>query len=260
MLLTIDIGNTHITVGVFDGDEVAATFRLMTKKPRTADEYGMTICGLLERNEIQARQITDVIIASVVPNVMYSLRSTCVRYFHVEPIIVEAGIRTGIRVAVKNPRVVGADRIVDAAAAYSIYGGPVIVADFGTATTYDYIDRSGAFLSGVTAPGVQSSAEALWSLTAKLPEFEIVKPDSILAQDTTTSMQAGVFYGQIGATEYIINHMKDEIGEPDIKVVATGGLGRLISAQTDVIDIYDAMLTLKGMHLIYEKQDRIRNK
>ena len=256
MLLTIDIGNTHITIGVFDGEEVAATFRIMTKKPRTSDEYGMLICGLLERNGVKAEQITDVIIASVVPNVMYSLRSTCLRYFQVEPVIVEAGIRTGIRVAVKNPRAVGADRIVDAAAAYAIYGGPVIVADFGTATTYDYIDGTGAFASGVTAPGVQSSAEALWSLTAKLPEFEIVKPESILAQDTITSMQAGVFYGQIGATEYILNHMKEEIGEPDIRVVATGGLGRLIAAQTDAIDIYDGMLTLKGMRLIYSKQER----
>lgn len=256
MLLTIDIGNTHITIGVFDGEEIAATFRMMTKKPRTSDEYGMTMCGLLERNGVGAAQITDVVIASVVPNVMYSLRSTCVRYFGVEPLVVEAGIRTGIRVAVKNPRAVGADRIVDAAAAYSIYGGPVIVADFGTATTYDYIDRTGTYLSGVTAPGVHSSAEALWSLTAKLPEFEIVKPDSILAQDTITSMQAGVFYGQIGATEYILNHMKEEIGESDIKVVATGGLGRLIAAQTDTIDIYDSMLTLKGMRLIYEKQGK----
>lgn len=254
MLLTIDIGNTNITVGVFDRKDIVTTFRITTKKPRTSDEYGLTICDLLEHNQVRISDISDVIMASVVPNAMHALTSACVKYFNVTPIVVAAGIRTGIRVAVKNPRAVGADRIVDAAAAYSLYGGPVIVVDYGTATTFDYVDKDGGFLSGVTAPGISSSAEAMWSLTAKLPEFEIIKPKSIMAQDTITSMQAGLVYGQIGATEYIIEHVKKEAGEDNIKVVATGGLGILIVNETDSIDIYDPLLTLKGMQLIYEKQ------
>lgn len=254
MLLTIDIGNTNITVGVFDGEEVVATFRMTTTQPRTSDEYGMSICDLLEYNQVSVKDIDHIIIASVVPNVMHSVTSACVKYFHTNPIIVEAGIRTGIRVDNKNPRAVGADRIVDAAAAYFLYGGPVIVVDYGTATTFDLVEENGTFSAGVTAPGIRSSAQSMWSLTAKLPEFEIKKPDTILAKDTITSMQAGVLYGQIGQTEYIINQMKQESGLDNIKVVATGGLGVLIDNETSAIDIYDPMLTLKGMQIIFEKQ------
>lgn len=256
MLLTIDIGNTNITVGVFKGSRLVTTFRMTTKQQRTSDEFGMVICDLLEHNNVAVGEITDIIIASVVPNVMHSLTSTCVKYFHTSPIIVQAGIRTGIRVATKNPRAIGADRIVDAAAAYDIYGGPVLVIDYGTATTFDLVDGKGAFIAGVTAPGISSSAQSLWSLTAKLPEFEIKKPKSILAQETISSMQAGLVYGQIGQTEYIIRHMKQESGLANVRVVATGGLGVLIEKETDMIDYYDPMLTLKGMRLIFEKQGK----
>lgn len=256
MLLTIDVGNTNITVGVFEGDDVKASFRITTKMPRTSDEYGTTLFTLLEQNEIKPQKIEDVIIASVVPNVMHSLEGAIVKYFHIRPIVIEPGTKTGIRVATENPRQIGADRIVDAAAAYELYGGPVLVLDFGTATTYDLVDKDGAFVSGVTAPGIRISAKALWEDAAKLPEIEIKKPASILAKETITSMQAGLVYGQIGQTEYIVRHMIKEANMGEVKVVATGGLGRIIASETNMIDVYDPNLTLKGMNLIYKKQNR----
>lgn len=256
MIMTIDVGNTNITVGVFQGDDVRARFRITTKMPRTSDEYGMTLGNLLMQNEIDRVEIEDVIIASVVPNVMHALEGAIIKYFNIRPIIIEPGTKTGIRIMTENPRQIGADRIVDAVAAYDIYGGPVLVLDFGTATTYDLVDKDGAFISGVTAPGIRISAKALWEDAAKLPEIEIRKPASILAKETVTSMQAGLVYGQIGQTEYIVRNMIKEANMGEVKVVATGGLGRIIANETDVIDVYDPDLTLKGMHLIYKKQNR----
>ncbi len=256
MVMTIDVGNTNITVGVFQEDELEASFRMTTKMPRTSDEYGMLIITLLEQNQIHHEEIEDTIIASVVPNVMHSLEGAIIKYLGIKPILVETGIKTGIRVVTDNPRQIGADRIVDAAAAYGLYGGPVLVLDFGTATTYDLIDRNGSFLSGVTAPGIRISAKALWEDAAKLPEIEIRKPDSILGKDTITSMQAGLIYGQIGQTEYIIKKTVEEAALGPVKVVATGGLGRIIANETKLIDVYDPNLTLKGMNLIYKKQNR----
>ena len=180
MLLVVDVGNTNFTFGVFDGDKLEATFRVTTKLQRTSDEYGVCIRELLAHNGILYEDIKDVIIASVVPNVMHSLLSAFIKYF---------GIKTGIRIATENPKQIGADRIVDAAAAYELYGGPVFVIDFGTGTTYDLVDETGAFVSGVTAPGIRTSAKALWEDAAKLPEIEIRKPGSILAKETISSMQ-----------------------------------------------------------------------
>lgn len=256
MILTIDVGNTNITCGVFDNDEIVATFRITTKMARTSDEYGMILSNLLERNDIRPSDIEDAIICSVVPNVMHSLRGGLVKYFHITPIVVEAGIKTGIRIVTPNPQQIGADRIVDAVGAYEIYGGPVLVIDFGTATTYDFIDESGAFLGGITAPGIRISAKALWEDAAKLPEIEIKKPDNILGKDTITSMQSGLVFGQIGQTEYIISKVKEEVGSDSVKTVVTGGLGRIIANETDVIDVYDQNLTLKGIYLVYKKQNR----
>lgn len=256
MILTIDVGNTNITCGVFDGDVIVASFRITTKMPRTSDEYGMILYNLLKQNNIQPMDIGDAIICSVVPNVMHSLRGGLVKYFHITPIIVEAGIKTGIRIVTPNPQQIGADRIVDAVGAYEIYGGPVLVIDFGTATTYDFVDESGAFLGGITAPGIRISAKALSEDAAKLPEIEIKKPESILGKDTITSMQAGIVYGQIGQTEYIINKVKEEVGLENVKTVVTGGLGRIIANETTCIDIYDPNLTLKGIYRVYKKQNR----
>ena len=256
MLLVIDVGNTNITMGVYDGKNLKTTFRMMSKQPRTSDEYGITLRELLRTNEVEKEEIEGVIMASVVPNVMHSLRGGLVKYFHITPIVVEAGIKTGIRIVTPNPQQIGADRIVDAVGAYEIYGGPVLVIDFGTATTYDYVDESGAFQGGITAPGIRISAKALWEDAAKLPEIEIKKPASILGKDTITSMQAGLVYGQIGQTEYIINRVKAEVGLENIKTVVTGGLGRIIANETNAVDIYDPNLTLKGINLVYKKQNR----
>ena len=256
MILTIDVGNTNITCGVFEKDELTVTFRITTKMPRTSDEYGMLLSNLLEQNHIKPSDIKDAIICSVVPNVMHSLRSGLIKYFDITPIIVEAGIKTGIKVVTPNPQQIGADRIVDAVGAYEIYGGPVLVIDFGTATTYDFIDENGAFLGGITAPGIRISAKALWEDAAKLPEIEIKKPDAILGKDTITSMQSGIVYGQIGQTEYIINKVKEEVGLDNVKTVVTGGLGRIIAEEVKTIDVYDPTLTLKGTYLIYQKQNR----
>lgn len=200
MLLTIDVGNTNITFGMFEGKTLITTFRMTTKQLRTSDEYGIDILEMIERNQISGKEVEHVIIASVVPDVMHSLNSGIIKYFNITPVIVGPGIRTGIRVVTENPKQIGADRIVDAAGAFALYGGPVLVLDFGTATTYDLVDASGSFVAGVTAPGIRISAKALWEDAAKLPKIEIQKPESILAQETISSMQAGLIYGQIGQT------------------------------------------------------------
>jgi type III pantothenate kinase len=256
MILTIDVGNTNITCGVFGADELVASFRITTKMPRTSDEYGMLLSNLIQQNDIHPSDIKDAILCSVVPNVMHSLQGALVKYFHITPLSVEAGIETGIRIGTSNPQQIGADRIADAVGAYEIYGGPVLVIDFGTATTYDFIDKNGVFMGGITAPGIRISARALWEDAAKLPEIEIKKPDSILGKDTITSMQSGLVYGQIGQTEYIINKVKQEVGLEQLHTVVTGGLGRIIANETDAVDVYDPNLTLKGIYLVYKKQDR----
>jgi len=253
MIFVVDVGNTNITYGVYDGEELVTTFRMMSKVQHTSDEYGMQIIELLKANGVDKADIEGSIIASVVPNVMHSLISGISKYLGVEPIIVGVGIKTGIKVVTEAPKEIGPDRIVDAVGAYEKYGGPILVLDFGTATTYDLISANGEFMAGITAPGLRMSAKALWEDTAKLPEIEIRKPNSILAQETVSSMQAGLIYGQIGQTEYIINQVRKESGFDDMKVVATGGLGRIISAETDLIQVYDSALTLEGLRLIYNK-------
>lgn len=253
MLLVVDVGNTNITLGVFDDKNIIATFRLTTKHPRTSDEYGMVICELLRYKGVERKAITGVAIASVVPNIMHSLTSGIIKYLNLTPLIVGPGTKTGMRILRENAREIGADRIVDAVAAYELYGGPVIVIDYGTATTYDLVLADGSFAAGVTAPGIRISAQALWNEAARLPEIEIKRPDTILGKDTITSMQAGLFFGQVGQTEYIINQMKQESGLADIRVVATGGLGNIIAAETDSIEYYNPDLTLQGLRIIYEK-------
>lgn len=253
MLLAIDIGNTNLTFGLFHGKKILHKFRLTTSLPRTSDEFGVQIKEQLSHQNVSAQDIEDVIVGSVVPKIMYSLTSGIKKYLHCDPIIVGQGTKTGIKIATTNPMEVGADRIVDAVGAYFLYGGPVMVIDYGTATTYDLVTGDGSFVAGVTAPGIRISAKALWSNAAKLPEIEIVKPESIMAKTTITSMQAGLVYGTIGQTEYIIDKFREESGLVDMKVVATGGLGRIISEGTEKIDVYDSELTLQGTRLIYER-------
>ena len=256
MILVVDVGNTNITYGVYEGKKLKTTFRMTSKLPRTSDAYGISLRELLRINDVEHTDIEGTIIASVVPNVMHSLVGGITRYIGKTPMIVGPGIKTGIKIVTENPREIGPDRIVDAVAAYEIYGGPVLVLDFGTATTYDLVTEDGCFTAGITAPGIRISAKALWEDTAKLPEIEIKRPKSILAQETISSMQAGLVYGQIGQTEYIINRVKAEVGRENIKTVVTGGLGRIIANETDAVDIYDPNLTLKGINLVYKKQNR----
>ena len=256
MLLVIDVGNTNITLGVFRGEELLGTFRMTTKLPRTSDEYGIMLKELVERQGIQSSDITAAIVASVVPDIMHSLGSAMIKYFGIKPVVVSAGIKTGIRIMTENPKQVGADRIVDAVAAYTLYGGPVIVIDFGTATTYDIVGPDATFEGAVIAPGIRTSAQAMWGQAAMLPAIEIKKPDTILAKETVSSMQAGIVFGQIGQVEYIVDRIRKESGYTDAKVVASGGLGNIIAKETDAIDIYDLQLTLKGLRIIYEKNKK----
>jgi type III pantothenate kinase len=253
MLLVIDVGNTNITLGVFEEMNLKASFRLTTSTARTSDEYGLVLCDLLKARNIVIEEITAVTIASVVPKLMHSLASGMIKYLGLTPLIVGIGTKTGFKIGAVNPKEMGADRVVDAVAAYEIYGGPVLVIDFGTAITYDLITEDGTFIAGVTSPGLRISANALWNETARLPEIEIAMPDTILAKDTVTSMQAGLVFGCIGQTEYIVKRMLREAGIEKCRVIATGGLGKIISEATDVIDVYDSNLTLKGLKIISDK-------
>ncbi|MFA9424383.1 MAG: type III pantothenate kinase [Sedimentibacter sp.] len=253
MILVVDIGNTNIVVGVYDGDDIVGSWRMVTRSEKTSDEYGIFILNLLNYNNVNQKDITSAIVSSVVPNVMHSFENALKKYFNIEPIIVGPGIKTGITILTDNPREVGADRIVGIVAAYHIYGGPLIVIDFGTATTYDVLSDKGEFKYGITSPGIQISADALWQKTAQLPSVELKKPSSILAKNTVTSIQAGLVYGYIGQVEYIVNKIKEEMGIETMKVVATGGLGRMMADETSVIDVYDPQLLFKGLKIIHDK-------
>lgn len=253
MLLAIDIGNTHITIGLFDGENLLYDFRLTTKITRTSDEYGIILEDLLRARGLGKEDIDDVIVSSVVPGIMHSFNNSLVKYLDSKPFMVGIDKITGIKVVTPNPEQIGEDRIVDAAAAFELYGGPLIVIDYGTATTYDLVSEDGAFLAGITSPGIRICADALWKQTAKLPEIEIKKPNSILAKETVTSMQAGLVYGYIGQTEYIVKKMIEESGLQGVKVISTGGFGRMMSKETDIIDINNPNLSLEGLRIIFNK-------
>ncbi len=256
MILAVDIGNTNIVIGVYDGDNIAGSWRMVTRSEKTSDEYGIFILNLLEYNNIDHKKIKSAIVSSVVPNVMHSFENALRKYFDIDAIIVGPGIKTGITISTDNPREVGADRIVGLVAAYHMFGGPLIVIDFGTATTYDVVSEKGEFKYGITSPGIQISADALWQRTAQLPSVEIKKPDSILAKNTITSIQAGLVYGYIGQVEYIIKKIKEEMNLKKMNVVATGGLGRMIFDETNMIDVYDPQLLFKGLKIIHDKNQK----
>ena len=257
LLLAMDIGNTNIVLGFLDGPAIIATHRISTGLPRTADEYGLLLTELLARHDLSASDVDDVIISSVVPKVMHSFRGAIVTYFDIEPMIVGPGVKSGIRITIDDPKTLGADCLADCAGAYYLYGGPVLVADFGTATTFNYVDASGTILSGLITTGIRTGANALWSSTAQLPEVEITRPRSILARSTKDAMQAGLYYGFLGGVERTIHQFHEEISD-DFQVVATGGLGRIFADDTDLIDVYDPDLIFKGMAVIHAKTSRQR--
>ena len=256
MLLTIDVGNTNITLGVFRGEELLGMFRMTTKRPRTSDEYGMTICGILEHRSIDPKEIQAVIIASVVPDIMHSLTNAVIKYLDTVPLIVSPESDTGIRVLTDNPSRTGPDRIVNAVAGYARAGGSAIVIDFGTATTYDLIGPDGTLEACIIAPGIETAGRSLWGGAAMLPAIQIKKPESILARETVSGMQGGLVFGAIGQTEYIVRKMKEESGYTDAYVIATGGLGKIIAKETECIDLYDPQLTLNGLRLIYDRMKK----
>ncbi|MBP6890094.1 MAG: type III pantothenate kinase [Veillonella sp.] len=253
MLLVVDVGNTNIVLGVYDDKKLIGHWRISTDRVRTTDEYGVLIMNLFFHDRtVNVSDIDAIIISSVVPPLMPTLERVCLRYFNVKPIIVGPGTKTGMAIKYDNPREVGADRIVNAVAAYDKYGGPIIVIDLGTATTYCAILANGDYIGGAIAPGIQISAEALFQRAAKLPRIEVRNPGHVICRNTETSMQSGVLFGYVGQVEGIVARMKAEL-KADAKVIATGGLAQLINAETDVIDHIEPMLTLEGLRLLYER-------
>ena len=252
MLLVIDIGNTNIKMAVFDGDEIVMSLRLATAVGKTSDEYGLNVKELLTGGGVKLESIDAVIMSSVNPNLNYTFEHMVRYYFKVKPMIVGSGIKTGLMVRYSDPKEVGSDRIVNSVAAYRTYGGPVIVVDCGTATTFNVISEKGEFLGGLISFGLKTSADALSGATAKLPKIELVAPPNIVCKSTITNMQSGIINGFVGMVEYIIKKIKEETGFSDAKVVATGGLSELIADAGAAIDIIDRTLTLRGLNIIYK--------
>lgn len=252
MLLAIDIGNTNMEFGVFNGQKILGSFRLGTNRDITSDEVGLFLCQFFRENDLERGAVSDVIIASVVPQVMYSITNAVKKYFGKNPLVLGDNITAGIENRYENPEAVGADRLVAARAAYHKYGGPLIVVDFGTATTFDAVSASGAYLGGAIYPGIRISMDALFTKTAKLPRVELVRPEQVIGRNTIHSLQAGALYGYVGAVTNIVSAMKQELGGT-ATVVATGGLARLICDQTDLFAAIDRSLTLDGLLLIYEE-------
>lgn len=252
MLLVIDVGNTNMVLGVYKDTELLDHWRISTDRQRTTDEYGVLIRELFYLNDLRADDINAIIISSVVPPVVPTLERMCQRYFGLSPLLIGPGVKTGMDIRYDNPREVGADRIVNAVAAYEKYGGPVIIVDFGTATTFCAVDAKGVYLGGSICPGIGISTEALVQRTAKLPRIELKRTDSVICRNTIESMQAGVFYGFVGQVEGIVFRMRREL-DMSARVVATGGLAVVIAPATKAIDVVEPMLTLEGLRIIYER-------
>lgn len=252
MLLVLDVGNTNIGLGVYDKESLLYHWRIETNQDKTEDEYGMLIKSLFTHVNMAFEDIQGVIISSVVPPLISSLERMCQKYLRLQPLIVGPGVKTGLNIKYENPREVGADRIVNAVGAIHEYGAPLIIVDFGTATTYCFINEDKQYMGGSIAPGIDISTEALYSRAAKLPRIELIKPDNVIGKNTVAAMQSGIFYGFIGQIEGIVTRMKQK-SKKRPTVVATGGLASLIADESSVIDVVDPFLTLKGLQLIYNK-------
>jgi type III pantothenate kinase len=250
MLLAADIGNTEITLGVFEGEKLRATWHMATGIHRRADEYAALLLNLLHHQGLDISDIKEVALCSVVPPLIATFEDLFQRYFDTSPLVVGAGVKTGVRIRMDNPKEVGADRIVNAAAAHHLYGGPVIIADFGTATTFDTASREGDYLGGAIAPGIVTAAEGLFTQAAMLPRVELTRPKHAIGTNTTSAMQSGIIFGYVGLVEGIVARIQQELGEK-AKVVATGGYAELIAKETKVIDVVNPNLTLMGLRLIY---------
>ncbi len=250
MLLVIDVGNSNTVVGLYEGDELLDHWRVRTVVDHTIDEYGMLILNLYRTGKVGSRSVSSIIISCVVPSMLNILEPLCKKYFHVTPLIVGPGVKTGMPIYYDNPKEVGADRIVNAVAAHEKYEGDLIIVDFGTATTFDYITEKGEYMGGCIAPGVIISSDALFEKASKLPRVELSRPKSVVARDTVSSMQAGIMFGYAGLVDGIVDRIKKET-KTEPTVVATGGLADIIAAETRTIGIVDEMLTLEGLRIIY---------
>lgn len=256
MILVLDVGNTNIVLGVYEGKNLIADWRLATDHKRTADEYGVQVMQLFTQKKIELDEVEGVIVSSVVPNIMYTVEHMVRKYFNQTPLVVGPGIKTGINIKYDNPKEVGADRIVNAVAAHETYNRALIIIDFGTATTFCAVTKNGDYLGGTICPGIKISAEALFEKAAKLPRVELVKTPGVICKNTVTSMQAGILYGYTGSVDYIVEKMKKEMqdyGESEPLVIATGGLATLISKDSKHIDKVVPYLTLEGLRIIYDK-------
>ncbi|MGG7164580.1 type III pantothenate kinase [Clostridium ihumii] len=256
MIFVLDVGNTNIVLGIYRDKKLIADWRLSTDHKRSADEYGIQVRQLFEQNNINKDDIKGIIISSVVPNIMYSLEHMIRKYFGKNPIVVGPGVKTGINIKYDNPKEVGADRIVNAVAAFEKYKKAMIIIDFGTATTFCAINKNGDYLGGTICPGIKIASDALFERAAKLPRVELVKPETVICKNTVSSMQAGIIYGYVGQVDYIVEKMKQEMidkGEEDPIVIATGGLATLISEESKYVDKIEPILTLDGLRIIYEK-------
>jgi type III pantothenate kinase len=251
MLLTIDIGNTNITLGLYQGSDLGPRWRLATVHDRMPDEYGLQFVGLLQHTGFSPADVHGICLASVVPPLTGKIVEACRQYLHQEPLVVDAGVKTGVRVRYDDPRAVGADRIVDAAAVQKLYGGPACVVDFGTATTFDAISAEGDYLGGAIAPGIGIAAEALFMRTAKLPRVDLQRPPMAIGRNTVHSMQSGLLFGYVGLVEGMVRRFRTELGA-EMKVIATGGLAEIVARETDVITIIAPWLTLDGLRLIWD--------
>ncbi len=253
MLIAFDVGNTTVAIGVFDGRTLVRDWRLRSDRDKTSDEYGVILLNLLRMAGLEPPAVKAAIISSVVPPLTPVFQTLCRQLFSGRPFVVGPGLKTGMPVLYDAPAEVGADRITAAVAAHDKYGGPCIVVDFGTATTFDAVSAKGEYLGGAIAPGVLISAEALYLKTAKLPRIEIRKPSGVIGKTTVASMQSGLYFGYVGLTQAIISEIKKELGE-NAKVVATGGFGDQIAAEVPAIDAYEPNLVLDGLRIIYERQ------
>ncbi len=253
MLLVFDVGNTNIVLGLYDGDKMIYHWRAATNELKTADEYAASLGMMFQLDGVTFDMVTDIIISSVVPPVNPTLEYLCRRYFHVEPMMVGPGMKTGLNILYDNPRELGADRIVNAVASITLYGGPLIIIDLGTATTFCAIDEKKRYLGGAVTPGIGISMEALFQRASKLPRIELTPASSVICKNTVSAMQSGIYYGAIGQVDGIVRRMKKEMGYKEIKVIATGGLADLIASQSETIDVIDPLLTLKGLYILFKK-------
>lgn len=256
MILVLDAGNTNIVLGVFDNGKLVTNWRLSTDKRKSADEYGMLINQLFKYHGMNMRKLEAVVMSSVVPPIMHSLERAVYRYSGIHPMVVGSDLKTGIKIKYDNPEEVGADRIVNAAAAIHKYGGPVILVDFGTATTFCAVSGKAEYIGGAIAPGIIISSEALFQRASKLPRVELKMPEKYVCKNTVNSMQAGIVYGYVGLVEHMVKNMKSELGWNRAKVIATGGLSRLIGGQSPHIDVVDSLLTLDGLYAIYQLNNK----